>query len=90
MHSQSGDVHVDLVGDRIRQTLDVQVADLEVEQSTFFHTDRRAVDVHRNGRADHFVHHHADEIDMRHLAADRIDLDLLDHRVTLLIGARHP
>ena len=30
---------------------------------------------------------HADEIDVDHLARDRIDLDVLDHRVALLIGS---
>src|SRR5438128_11243954 len=45
--------------------------------------------MNRNGRPDDFVHHDADEVDVRHLAADRIDLDLLDHGVTLRLAARH-
>ncbi len=89
MRAQRRDVDVETVRDLVREALDVDLADVPVEDPAFLHADRRTDDVHRNRGADLLVHQHADEVDVDHLARERVDLDVLDHRVALLVRARH-
>src|SRR6266568_8884741 len=67
----------------------MKIANLEVENAALLHANRRSSDVDWNGGANHLVHQDAHEVDVSHLAADRIDLNVFDHRVALLIGAGH-
>src|SRR5438270_5030603 len=83
------DVDFDRVGDGVGETFDVKLAHLPVEDAALFDADRVAAEMDRNGQADHLVHHHAHEIDVRHAARDRVHLHVLDHGVALLIGAGH-
>src|SRR5438128_1791347 len=86
---QIADVDLDFVRNGVRQALHMKIADLKVEEPAFLDTDGRPGDDHGNRYANRLVHHHADEVDVHHLSADRIDLNVLDHGVTLLIGSRH-
>ena len=72
------------------KTLDMKLAKLKVDDAAFaLHALRNAGDVNRDGDADDLVHDHAHEIDVRQLPGDRVHLHVLDHGVTLLIGAGH-
>jgi len=79
-----------VVRNRSGEALDVEVANLKIENAAAgLDADRRSDDVHRNRDFDLLVHEDANEINVLHPARDRIDLQVFDHRVTLLIRTCH-
>ncbi len=80
--AQLADVHVDVLGDVRRQTLDLNLAGHEVEQAALqLHALGLALQQHRHGHDDRLVHRELVEVGVEQRVRDGIELIFLDEHL---------